>query len=1040
MRKTFTLFLLMCVISLSTLQAADVSFKVDGLLQGDKAIVSLSSDVFLKTQEVAANGSYSFTEVPAGKHYLKIEIAGYNLPNSQMVVVKDDGTVEPVVAIELVVTPMSNNENEWSHSWKEDGSVSGQVTTAHINTPPEVEFLGKKIVPADVPSMAILLNDYHILLSDEEEPWTQEYAYRLLETMKNLPCVAPEDTTKFILTTSALENDILITDLGGGKELKISADAFYYANPFLVNLDGVRGRFFSKRLHHAMVNFITNYGNDKDRVNDILTTRFGCSIKDVDYETLTAGITDEDAACFQEFNPTELVSIINMFEEMPEGFHKISHLNYLIRRQNGHKHPIYPEAAAVAWTVDNGYIEFMENSFGNSNEGFETLRLILHEKTHFLWEFVFSDEIKNDWIELGGWYKDPNSDTGWSTTKNVEFVSAYAHSKNPNEDMAESVAHYIKNPELLQSRSLGKYEFIRDRIMHGTRYISKIPDHLTFEVLNLNPDYDYPGKIKRLDVKVNGAPEEDKKLIVEIELNHMEGFEDGASNAFTRITSPVFLDKNGEKRSQYYDLWLQPVDGNSHLLRGELTISKYSKSGYWTAGSIDVTDLQGNQRFEGRNDCVWNMYVDNSLEDLEAPEYVSGSLEYVVTEVDLEGHKAQNLQVSFKVKDNIGLRESAPVMIRLATNQSQYSWGDQYGEYDPETQTATINYTITEFYPEADYYVTFISIYDKAETCENVYFSESPEQEPVKKVHIVTPNPDYEAPEVDLNRITVYAEPTNPDAPDGETLVTINYYARDNKSGLGKVDYNLKDPQGIQHFQYHYHRNFYTTYFDGDPTVWERYTINCVLPKGSVPGIWGLANMSVNDKAFNGKDYNFVETLIFEPDDSTTDYVLFSELGEDNILSIGLSSNAVNGYGFTYRIINEETGKEITGNVNTGAATRSTSYEQKATVDVSSLEDGRLIVIVIVKDEAGEVLGVRSSIVTKGVPTGIIASRPVSGLYIQGGEGKIILTSSASLKKPILIYDVNGRLLKQVTLLEGKTLVPMSPGLYIVAGKKCLVR
>ena len=89
------------------------------------------------------------------------------------------------------------------------------------------------------------------------------------------------------------------------------------------------------------------------------------------------------------------------------------------------------------------------NSFGNTNESFGTLRLILHEKTHFLWEFAFSDEIKNDWIALGGWYKDPNADSGWSTTKDTEFVSAYAHAINPNEDMAESVAHCFDQIVLL---------------------------------------------------------------------------------------------------------------------------------------------------------------------------------------------------------------------------------------------------------------------------------------------------------------------------------------------------------------------------------------------------------------------------------------------------------------------------------------------------------------------------------------------------------------------------------------------------------------
>ena len=98
-----------------------------------------------------------------------------------------------------------------------------------------------------------------------------------------------------------------------------------------------------------------------------------------------------------------------MFEEFPEGFRKVPHLKYLIRRQNGHDHPLYPEAAAVAWpTLENGYIEFMEKAFGGNSQELATQRLILHEKTHFLWQHVFSEEIKAEWIKLGGWYKDPN--------------------------------------------------------------------------------------------------------------------------------------------------------------------------------------------------------------------------------------------------------------------------------------------------------------------------------------------------------------------------------------------------------------------------------------------------------------------------------------------------------------------------------------------------------------------------------------------------------------------------------------------------------
>ena len=37
------------------------------------------------------------------------------------------------------------------------------------------------------------------------------------------------------------------------------------------------------------------------------------------------------------------------------------------------------------------------------------------------------------------------------------------------------------------------------------------------------------------------------------------------------------------------------------------------------------------------------------------------------------------------------------------------------------------------------------------------------------KIELITNNPDTEAPEVDLNAIEISSEPTNPDAPNGET-------------------------------------------------------------------------------------------------------------------------------------------------------------------------------------------------------------------------------------------------------------------------------
>ena len=203
-----------------------------------------------------------------------------------------------------------------------------------------------------------------------------------------------------------------------------------------------------------------------------------------------------------------------MFEELPEGFHKQDGLKYMVRRINGQDHPKYKTAAAIAWTGNSDYlsdndeinnskmfvIEWMEKAFNNGNIG-DLHRLILHEKAHFLWEYTFDDKLKNDWSEIGGWFKDPSSPSGWSTSNTSEFVSAYAHLKNPNEDMAESIAFYITNPDKLLNVSVKKYEFIRDRVMHGTRYVALIREDLTFTVYNLFPDYTFPEKLLALMLK-----------------------------------------------------------------------------------------------------------------------------------------------------------------------------------------------------------------------------------------------------------------------------------------------------------------------------------------------------------------------------------------------------------------------------------------------------------------------------------------------------------------------------------------------------------
>ena len=107
----------------------------------------------------------------------------------------------------------------------------------------------------------------------------------------------------------------------------------------------------------------------------------------------------------------------------------------------------------------------------------------------------------------------PDDPEGWSTTKTTEFVSAYAHGKNPDEDFAESGILFLSLIQInsvqghCQNMNLFAITLIRRSI-----YISRIREDLTFEVLNLYPDYDYPGKIKSVSTKVRVVRRKTRKL------------------------------------------------------------------------------------------------------------------------------------------------------------------------------------------------------------------------------------------------------------------------------------------------------------------------------------------------------------------------------------------------------------------------------------------------------------------------------------------------------------------------------------------------
>ena len=200
----------------------------------------------------------------------------------------------------------------------------------------------------------------------------------------------------------------------------------------------------------SVVNFITDFANNEETLNWLANERFGVKFMKGNQET--ENLMGEDKSNFQEFFNSEKLEILAMFEELPEGFHKQEGLKYLVRRINGQDDPVMPGANAIAFAGRNT-IEFMSKAF-NGGEINNSRRIILHEKAHFLWSYTFDQNLKDDWAELGGWFLDPTSASGWSTYNTTEVVSAYAHAKNPNEDMAESIAIYLTNPDRLINVSM----------------------------------------------------------------------------------------------------------------------------------------------------------------------------------------------------------------------------------------------------------------------------------------------------------------------------------------------------------------------------------------------------------------------------------------------------------------------------------------------------------------------------------------------------------------------------------------------------------
>ena len=165
----------------------------------------------------------------------------------------------------------------FTYHWEIDETPSGSETVSIIQ-PIKVTLFDNPVQISSTTASLRLKQQYGIHLSDQ---WNSEIAQLLLTAFESVPQYwyhQENDQSYWTLTDNHIHNDIMFLDIRGIKIVVISAHAFDYAEQRLAEIDGIRGRFFSRRLHRAVVRYITDNGADRGAVNYILRERYAVSV------------------------------------------------------------------------------------------------------------------------------------------------------------------------------------------------------------------------------------------------------------------------------------------------------------------------------------------------------------------------------------------------------------------------------------------------------------------------------------------------------------------------------------------------------------------------------------------------------------------------------------------------------------------------------------------------------------------------------------------------------------------------------------------
>ena len=317
--------------SFSLFSQNEFKVRIDNIKEGDSIliIVQKSSDILLKKWANYNNTDTSVVDfdLSEGQWAIKLDATGYTYPSQQVVTVPTD------ISVTFALTGLT--DADYDYTWEDDGSAAGHATQRYVNGPAKIVVVNDSIVVPDDFSAVKLRTEYGVILSDSIQPWSSEDSYRLYKMFSNLPYgkygegngldyeTGENIRGVFMLTDLEQDNDLSIDNSSQIPYATVSQSAFVYAEPQIVTIDGIRGKFFSKRLYHTVVNFITDFANNEGVLNWLANERFGVKFMTANQET--EDLMNEDRSNFQEFFNSEKLEILAMLEELP-GFCDVNNM------------------------------------------------------------------------------------------------------------------------------------------------------------------------------------------------------------------------------------------------------------------------------------------------------------------------------------------------------------------------------------------------------------------------------------------------------------------------------------------------------------------------------------------------------------------------------------------------------------------------------------------------------------------------------------------------------------------------------------------